>query len=165
MFSSFAKLNERLALIEFPVTLASMNEIKMDFSKNERAFYEVTLDELNRHFNPIDLIYSFEPVQPTIVKYGFMVVMEKEIVLTLHNFRLSTNATLERIPIEKVEKVDSEVVISPLDKPTDFRLGVIYITYFKGVDIKNYTIRNVEPQNLAVLVNRIVKLLSEIKIR
>lgn len=106
MFSSFAKLNERLALTEFPVTLASMNEIKMDFSENDHTFYEVTLDELNRYFNQIDLIYSFEPVQPTIVKYGFIVVMEKEIVLTLRNFRLFTSSTLKRIPIEKVEKVD-----------------------------------------------------------
>ncbi|WP_214848934.1 hypothetical protein [Exiguobacterium sp. s138] len=161
MFSSFAKLNERLALIKFPVTLAAMNEIKMDFSENERIFYEVTIEELNKHFNPIDLIYSFEPVQPTIVKHGFMVMMEKEIVLTLHNFRLSTSATLERIPIEMVEKVDSEIVISPLDEPTDFRLGVIYITYNEGLNKKKCIIRNVNTENLAYLVTKCEMLLLQ----
>lgn len=163
MINNFTKLNARFALIEYPVTLASMDEIKMEFPKSERAFYEITLKELNKHFKPTDLLYSFEGVQPTLLKYGFMVLMKDEIVLSIHKAGLFPKANLERIPMKNVTEVDFDISPTPFGNPANFGLGVIDITYSKTFGTKKFTIRNISEQNLDNLVARTRALVEQSK--
>lgn len=161
MITDFTKLNERFALIEFPVTLATMDEIKMEFPKSERAFYEITLKELKKHFKPTDQLFSFEGVQPTMTKYGFMILMEDEIVLSLHSAGLFPKANLERIPMKKVTEVDFDIAPTPFGNPANFGLGVIHISYGKTFGTKKFTIRNIDTQNLDNILARIRALVKQ----
>lgn len=163
MINNFTKLNARFALIEYPVTLASMDEIKMEFPKSERAFYEITLKELNKQFKPTDLLYSFEGVQPTMTKYGFMILMSDEIVLSLHSAGLFPKANLERIPMNKVTEVDFDISPTPFGNPANFGLGIIHITYSKTFGTKKFTIRNIAEHNLDNLVARTRALVEQAK--
>lgn len=163
MINNFTKLNARFALIEYPVTLASMDEIKMEFPKSERAFYEITLKELKKQFKPTDLLYSFEGVQPTMTKYGFMILMSDEIVLSLHSAGLFPKANLERIQMQKVTEIDFDIAPTPFGNPANFGLGVIQISYSKTFGTKKFTIRNIDTQNLDNIVARTRALVKQAK--
>lgn len=150
----FEKINHRFAIVEYPITLQEMDEIKMEFPKSERAFYEITLKALKKSLKPTDEIFGFEGVQPTFTHMGFLVLMQNEVILSIHKGGLMPSATLERIPMNKITEVDFDIIPAPIN-PFNVNEGEIHITYKKGFGSKKYTIRNVSTVNLDSLVARI----------
>lgn len=149
----FERINHRFAVVEYPITLHEMNEMKKDFRKSERSYYETTLKALKKTLKLTDKIFGFENVQPTLEQIGFLILTKDEIILSVHKDGLIPSATLERIPMNEIIEVDFE--ISTETKPSNICEGEIHISYKSEDELKKYIIRSVPIINLDSLVSRI----------
>lgn len=157
--NKYKAINSYFAAIEFPMRLQEMENIKMSFPKTERVFYEITLKALKKALKPTENIYSFEAVQPSLTKYGFLVLTNSELILSMHKGAIMPSASLERIPLNKIKEVDFDVVPLAIN-PFNVNEGSIHLTIKKGFGTKKYTIRDVSTSNLDGLIKRIKSLVQ-----
>ena len=157
--SKYEAINSYFGVIEFPMRLQEMEDVKMNFPKTERAFYEITLKALKKALKPTENIYSFEAVQPSLTKYGFLVLTSTELILSMHKGAIMPSASLERIPLNKIKDVDFDIIPLAVN-PFNVNEGSIHLTVKKGFGTKKYTIRDVSTSNLDSLVKRIRSLVQ-----
>lgn len=147
----FKRINYRLAIVEYPITIENMEEIEIEFPQRERAYYDITLKALKKILKPTEKIFGIEGVQPTSLHNGFLVLTQDELILSIHKGCLIPRAALKRIPMNNISKVDF-VIIDTSNNPIKINEDEIHLSYKKGCRTKKYTIRNVPLINLDSLV-------------
>lgn len=147
-------INNQLENSAFPISLSTLEDLKMKLPKIERSYIEITLKALRKEFKSDQLFYALEGVQPSLTKYGFLLMTETDVVLSIHKGSIMPSATIEKIPFAKIKEVDFDIIPIPIN-PFGVNEGIIYLTHKKGFGSKKLTIRDVTVSRLDSLVEQL----------
>lgn len=152
--SQFTKLNEKFGIINFPVTIAEMEQILLEFPKTERKFYEFALKALKKVMKTDEKIYSFEVADPKLTKTGFVVVAEHNLIFLTMKGGLFGGANAEVVKYTDIKSVDFDIIEGPLGI-SFMNTGILYL-HLKGVfGGKKRTVRNIPDYNLDSVIKAI----------
>lgn len=152
--SQFTKLDQNMGVIEFPVTLAEMEQTSLEFPKTERKFYEFAFKALKKVMKTDEKIYSFMAANPKLTKTGFIVVAEHNLFFVTMKGGLLGGADAEIVKYKNIKSVDFDIIPGAFGVSL-MNTGILYLN-LKGVfGGKKRTIRNIPDYNLDSLVKAI----------
>lgn len=150
--SQFTKLNQKFGIIEFPVTLAEMEQISLELPKTERKFYEFAFKALKKVMKTDEKIYSFETADSKLTKTGFIVVAEHNLIFVTMKGGLLGGADTEIVKYTNIKSVDFDIIKGPLGISL-INTGILYLELKGGIfGGKKRTVRNIPDYNLDSLV-------------
>ncbi|EZP77645.1 hypothetical protein H839_08429 [Parageobacillus genomosp. 1] len=155
--SKFVKLNQRYAVLEYPVTLKEMEEISKEFPKTERTFYEYAFKALRKVMKEDEKIYSFNVADPSLTKTGFIVVGEHNLYFVAMKGGLFGGAEAEVVKYADIKSVDFDIIKSPIAL---MNTGIIYLEMKGLLGSKKRTIRNIPDYNIDSIVKAIRERIS-----
>ncbi|MFC5773676.1 PH domain-containing protein [Ectobacillus antri] len=160
MQNKFKKLNQRFGIIEYPVTLKEMEEISLEFPKTERKFYEFAITALKKIMKESEKIYSFTTADPKLMKTGFLVVAEYNLILVSLKGGLFGGAETELIKYEAIKNVDFDIAPNPFGA-AQMELGILHLETKGMLGGKKRTIRNIPDYSLDYVVKMVRDKVSE----
>ncbi|WP_342045891.1 PH domain-containing protein [Bacillus sp. OTU530] len=154
MNTKFTKLSSQFGVIEYPVTLADMEEIMQEFPKSERKFYEFALTALKKVMKKDEKIYAFNMADPKLTKTGFIVVAEHNLIFVTLKGGLFGGADTEIVKYKDIKSVDFDIIQGLLGISL-MNTGIIYLEMKGMLGSKKRTIRNIPEENLDFIVQRL----------
>lgn len=148
------KLNDRIMILEYPISLNEMEQVSLELPKTERTYYEYAFKALNKIMKKDENIYSFNIADPKLTKTGFIVVAETNLILLSMKMGLFGGAESEIVKYKDIKSVDFDIVPNPFGL-AQMNLGLIYLEMKGMLGSKKRTIRNIPEESLENVVKAI----------
>lgn len=149
------KLNQQYMLMEYPVTINEMERILPELPKTERIYFEFAFKALNKIMKKDEKIYNFNVADPKLIKTGYIVVAERNLIFLSLKGGLFGGMDSEIVKYEDIKSVDFDITPNPFGL-AQMNLGIVYLE-MKGIfgGSKKRTIRNIPEENLDNVVKAI----------